>query len=65
MPPTCDAQVAMQNLKELFLSPNQFNAKVDILNEVAGNGFYMSDFSPQLEEHFNAVSNQMYGNDVA
>jgi len=59
LPPKCDAQVAMQSLKELFLKKNQFNAKVEILNEVAGNGFYMSDFTPQLEEHFNAVSNEI------
>lgn len=65
LPPKCDAQVALKDLKELFLNQNQFNAKVEILNEVAGNGFYMSDFTPQLEEHFNAVSNEMYGNDVA
>lgn len=43
----------------MFMGPNPFDAKVDILNEVAGNGFYMSDFSDELEKNFNSVSQEM------
>lgn len=65
LPPKLDANECMHTLKKMFMGPNPFDAKVDILNEVAGNGFYMSDFSDELEKNFNSVSQEMQQNDVA
>jgi len=39
LPPIEDAQAAMGKLKDMFQGPNPFNANVEIMNEISGNGF--------------------------